>query len=250
MLPALPTLNTAAAAAGEKTLIYDDAHLLSETDAAELNAMASKYGAERETDIIVYTTNNPESKDTKEITEDFYDEHGPGYDKAHGNAVILTVDISNRDTYLAGFYKAEEMLDDGRLDKITSKISPYLSEGNYKQAFSTYIMTAYRYMGYKPGVNPDNIVFKLWFQVLAALVIGGGVVGTMAYRSGGRVTIHRGTYEDAEKSGVLDRQDQYIRTTVTKRKIERNQGGGSGFGGGGGGTTKGGHSHSGSRGSF
>ncbi|GIP28579.1 UPF0603 protein YdjH [Paenibacillus sp. J23TS9] len=233
-------------AANDNQLIYDEAGLLSQEDKSELNAMAHEYGAKRETDIIIFTSNNPEGMDVQEMTEDFYDEQAPGYDKAHGNAVILTLDLYHRDTYLAGFYKAKQYLDDGRLDKIREKITPDLTDGDYKLAFEKYIKTTYKYMGYKPGVNPDNIFFNIWFQLGGAAVIGGIVVGIMAYRSGGRVTVSGRTYEDASTSGVLDHQDRYIRTTTTKRKIEKNTGSGSG----GGGTTKGGHSHSGSRGSF
>ncbi|MFD3259618.1 TPM domain-containing protein [Paenibacillus lentus] len=237
-----------AAAAETKSLIYDEANLLSQQEYAELNAMANEYGAKRETDIIIITSNNAENIDVVVMTEDFYDDHAPGYDKPHGNAVILTLDMKNRDVYLAGFYKAEQYLDDGRLDQIRHKITPDLSNGDYKQAFEKYIKTAHKYMGFKPGVNPDNPLFSLWFQLGAAVVMGGIVVGVMTYRSGGRVTVNRRTYEDASTSGVVDRQDQYIRTTTTKRKIERNTS--SSSGGGGGGITGGGHSHSGSRGKF
>lgn len=246
---AIPT-QMAAAAVEEKTLIYDDANLLTQEEYDELTTMANKYGAKRETDIIIITSNNPDNVDVVKMTEDFYDEQAPGYDKSHGNAVILTMDMRNRDVYLAGFYKAETYLDDGRLDKIRNKITPYLSDGNYKVAFEKYIKTSYKYMGFEPAVNPDNILFNIWFQLGGALALGGIVVGSMAYRSGGRVTVNRRTYEDASTSGIIDHQDQYIRTTVTKTKIEKSSGGGSGGGGGGGGTTSGGHSHSGSRGSF
>ncbi|MGN7359800.1 TPM domain-containing protein [Paenibacillus sp. SAF-054] len=233
-------------AANDNQLIYDEAGLLSQEDRSELNAMAHEYGAKRETDIIIFTSDNPEGRDVQEMTEEFYDEQAPGYDKAHGNAVILTLDLYHRDIYLAGFYKAEQYLDDARLDKIRSKITPDLSEGDYRLAFGKYIKTTYKYMGYKPGVNPDNILFNIWFQIGAAAAIAGIIVGIMAFRSGGRVTVSGRTYEDSGTSGVLDHQDRYIRTTTTKRKIEKNTGSGSG----GGGTTKGGHSHSGSRGSF
>jgi len=238
-----------AAAAETKKLVYDEAGLLTQEEYNELNAMANEYGAERETDIIIYTSPNEAGADVMRMTEDFYDELGPGYDKQHGNAVILTLDMNNREVYLAGFYKAEDYLDDGRLDKIRNKITPSLSDGNYEQAFATYIKTAHDYMGYRPGVNPDNILFKLWFQAAVAITIAGAVVGMMAYQSGGRVTVQRQTYEDGGTSGVLDHRDQYIRTTVTRHKIEKSSSGG-GDGGGGGGTSSGGHSHSGSRGSF
>ncbi|MCR8633673.1 TPM domain-containing protein [Paenibacillus radicis (ex Xue et al. 2023)] len=236
-----------AAAMEEKIMIYDDAKLLTPEEYQELNKMANQYGAKRETDIIIITSNNAKNVDVKKMTENFYDEHGPGYDKPHGNTVILTLDMRNRDVYLAGFYKAEQYLGDGRLDKIRGKITSELSSGDYKQAFEKYIKTSYTYMGFKPGVNPDNILFNLWFQLGGALAIGGIAVGMMAYRSGGRITVNRQTYEDASNSGILDRQDQYIRTTVTRQKIEKSSGSKSG---GGGGITGGGHSHSGSRGKF
>jgi len=110
------------------------------------------------------------------------------------------------------------------------------------------MQTVDKYMGYEPGVNPDNPLFNVWVQLGASCLIGGIIVAAMVIRSGGRITITRRTYEDANTSGILDRRDQYIRTTVTKQKIQRQES--SGSGGGGGGTTSGGHSHSGSRGSF
>lgn len=242
-------MNMTVAAAEVKTLIHDEAGLLTQDEYNELNLMANEYGTERETDIIILTSNNDDNMDVIELTQDFYDEQVSGYDKLHVNAVILTMDMRNRDFYLAGFYKGKEYLDDGRLDKINNKITPDLSSGDYKLAFQKYIETAHRYMGFEPGVNPDNILFNGWFQLAVSLGIGGIIVSMMAYRSGGRVTVNRQTYEDSSTSGILDSQDQYMRTTTTKRKIEKNNGGGSG-GRGGGGTTKGGHSHSGSRGSF
>ncbi|WP_425464827.1 TPM domain-containing protein [Paenibacillus piri] len=239
-----------AAAMDTKQLIFDEAGLLGPAEQDELQAMAMEYGAKRETDIIVYTSKNTQNMDVKQMTQDFYDKHAPGYDKPHGNAVILTLDMKNREVYLAGFYKAKQLLDDSRLDKIRSKMTPNLSSGDYALAFQTYIKTSYKYMGIRPGVNPDNILFNGWFQLAVSLGIAGAIVGTMAYRLGGRVTVNRRTYEDASTSGILDQRDQYIRTTVTKRKIERNNGGKGGGSGGGGGMTRGGHSHSGSRGSF
>lgn len=235
-----------AAAATSKQLIYDEAGLLSPQEREELSLLASEYGAERETDILIVTSNNSDNIDVMKMTQDFYDEHGPGYDKTHGNAVILTVDMRNREIYLAGFYKAKEYLDDNRLDKIRNQMTPDLTNGDYKAAFETYILKAHYYMGYEPGVNPDSLLHQIWFQLAVSLGIGALVVGIMAHHSGGRVTVNRQTYENAATSGVLDQRDAYIRTTVTKRKIPKNTGGS----GGGGGTTGGGHSHSGSRGSF
>lgn len=240
-----------AAAEETKKLIFDKANLLTEDEYLKLNKLANELGAKRDTDIIIITTHNDQNLDVVAITEKFYDTQAPGYDKPHGNAVLLTLDMRNREVYLAGFYKAKDYLGDDRLDKIRGKITPDFSEGDYGQGFEKYIRTSYKYLGFKPGVNPDNIMFNIWFQLALALAIGAIVVGTMAARTGGRITVSRQTYEDGSTSGIVGKEDRYIRTTVTKQKIEKSSGSSSSSGGGGGGgITGGGHSHSGSRGSF
>lgn len=248
----LPTL-VYASGSGEtttsnKTLVYDAAGLLTTEQKQEINKLANQYGALRQTDFVIYTTNNDDNLDVVKLTENLYDNKAFGYNQKYGSAAILTLDMRNRDIYLAGFGEAEQLLDDSRMDKIRNYITPDLSNGNYTAAFEKYIQRSYEYMGYRAGVNPDNLLFKFWFQAALALLIGIIVVWIMAYRSGGRVTVDRATYEDASASSLLDHYDRYINTTVTKQKIEKSSS--SSGGGGGGGTSSGGHSHSGSRGSF
>lgn len=239
--------NREAEAANTKKTIYDFAGLLNKDEVQQLEEISNKYSSERETDFIILTTNDTKGKDIVKYMQDFYDENALGYDKPHGNTAILTIDMQHRDVYLAGFYKAKKYLDDSRLDLIREKITPDLSDGNYYDAFETFIKTSYKYMGFEPGVNPDNILFNIWFQILSSIGIAGIVVGIMLYNTGGKVTINARTYEDTNTSEVLQRKDQYIRTSISKQKIQKNDNNG---GGGGGGTSSGGHSHSGSRGSF
>ncbi|WP_306434437.1 YgcG family protein [Paenibacillus sp. J2TS4] len=247
----LSASNTVSAASDTEPKVYDYAKLLNTEEIEKLEALANKYGAKRETDLIILTTNDTEGKDVVEYMQDFYDDKAPGYDKPHGNTAILTIDMEHRDVYLAGFYKAKVYLDDSRLDLIRDKITPDLSSGNYYDAFSTFIKTSYKYMGIRPGVDPDNPFFNLWFQLIVSVGVGGAIVGFMLYTSGGRVTVNEGTYRDFKNSRVLDQRDDYIRTTVTKRrKPSQSSGSGRSSGGGGGGMTGGGHSHSGSRGKF
>ncbi len=240
----------AAADSPAKQRIYDDAGLLSDSEVKELEKLAEKHGAKRDTDFIILTTNNEENKDVMVFMQDFYDEQAPGYDKPHGNTAILTLDMKNRDVYVAGFYKAKTYLDDHRATLVREKITPDLSDGNYYKAFQSFIKTSSKYMGIRPGVNPDNILFNLWFQIFASIAVAGAAVWIMAFNTGGRVTVNARTYQDNENTRVNQRSDQYIRTSTTKRKKPSNKSSGSGFSGGGGGVTRGGHSHSGSRGKF
>ncbi|HSH25431.1 MAG TPA: TPM domain-containing protein [Massilibacterium sp.] len=238
---------TGAAVAKEKQRIYDFANLLSESEVSKLERLSTQLSEKRETDFIILTTNDTEGKDVVKYMQDFYDEHGLGYDRPHGNTAILTLDMQHREVYLAGFYKAKTYLDDDRLDMIREKITPNLTDGNYLKAFEMFMKKSDEYMDFEPGVNPENILFKWWFQMITSLGLGGIIVGMMAYHSGGKVTVHEGTYRDNQNSKILKRKDQYIRTAISKQKKPSSSSGG---GGGGGGITGGGRSHSGSRGSF
>ncbi|MFJ5624897.1 TPM domain-containing protein [Peribacillus loiseleuriae] len=233
-------------AKAESQYIYDFANLLSKQEVAELQSLASKLGKERNTAFIMITVNGTDGKDIVQYVEDFYDEQAPGLNQPHGNTAILMIDMKTRDIYLAGFKKAEQYLDSGRLDQIRHKITPALSEGQYFQAFSAFINTSYEYMGYEPGVDPENILFKWWFQLAASLGVAGIVVAFMAYRSGGRVTVNAGAYMNSHQSRVLNKYDHFIRQSVTKQKKPPT----NSSGGGGGGISSGGHSHSGSKGKF
>ena len=241
-------------ATSQKQRVYDFANLLETEEVEKLESMAEKYSEKRETDFIILTTDNTQGKDVVKYMEDFYDDNALGFDRPHGNTAIITIDMEHREVYLAGFYKGKEYLSDYRLDLIRDKITPYLSNGDYYKAFSKFIKLGYKYMGMEPHVDPDNILFNIWFQIIVSLITAGVIVGSMAYNSGGRVTVSEGTYRDFSSSRVVNRRDNYLRTSVTKTRkpSSNNNSSGGGFSGGGssGGTTSGGHSHSGSRGGF
>lgn len=228
--------------------IYDDAKLLSKEEASQLEKMAKKYSDKRETNFIIVTTEHPKPDDVQLYTEEFYDKKLPGYDKPAGNAAILTVDMKNREVYLAGFYKGEKYLDDHRLDLIRDKISPYITNEEYDKAFQKFIVTADDYMGYWPGIDPDSFFFSFWFQVGAPIGLAVLVLAGMLRNIGGKVTVNSRTYMNRDSFKLRKHRDVYLRKTVDRRRKPSNNN--KSGGGGGGGVTRGGHSHSGSRGSF
>ncbi|WP_339147115.1 MULTISPECIES: TPM domain-containing protein [unclassified Sutcliffiella] len=261
----------------QKQFVYDYAGILTDQEVTQLDSLANELGAESDTAFLVITANGTDGMDIEEYVGDFYDENAPGYDQPYGNTAILAIDLEERDIYLAGFKKAELYLNDQRLDLILESITPALSQGNYYEAFSEFISSSHSYMGMEPetsddnpgsypdnndgyqnyeeeyyaGGNPsDNLFFQLWFQLLVSFIVGGAVVGILAYNSGGRVTVNSGTYMNSNSSKVLHRHDRYLRKTVTRVKKPTNNNNNSGGFTGGGGITGGGHSHSGSRGKF
>jgi uncharacterized protein len=101
----------------------------------------------------------------------------------------------------------------------------------------------------------ENVLYKTWFQLLAAIIIGVITVAIMASRSGGRVTTNNHTYLNEGNSGLVARRDDYISTSVTKVKrpepnnttntTSHGSFSGGGRSSGGGGVSSGGRSHSG-----
>ncbi|WP_251553492.1 TPM domain-containing protein [Psychrobacillus sp. MER TA 171] len=235
-------------AADTKQRVFDEAGLLTASEIDALEKLSSEYSEKNETDFVFLTTNGADDKGLDTYVEDFADRTGIGYGKHNGSATIVGIDMVNRDVVLRGFDKAEEYLDNQRMDLLRDKITPELSAGSYYDAFSNFILTADKYMEYNPGVNPESILFKWWFQLGASLALGGIIVGMMAFNSGGRVTVNSRTYFEENNSRINSKRDVFVNQTVSKVKKPTNNNNGGGSSGGG--VTSGGRSFSGSSGKF
>ncbi len=235
-------------AADTKQRVFDEAGVLSASEVEALEKLSSEYSEKNETDFVFLTTNGADDKGLDTYVEDFADRTGIGYGKHNGSAAIVGIDMVNRDVVLRGFDKAEEYLDNQRMDLLRDKITPELSAGSYYDAFSNFILTADKYMEYNPGVNPESILFKWWFQLGASLALGGIIVGMMAFNSGGRVTVNSRTYFEENNSRINSKRDVFVNQTVSKVKKPTNNNNGGGSSGGG--VTSGGRSFSGSSGKF
>lgn len=230
---------TASAAVDQR--VYDNADLLSESEIAELEAVAAEHSRKHGTDFLFWTTADEQSLYIQDDMGGFYDTWAE--ENGQENAVLLSMNIATRDVYLAGFGSAERTLDNQRVDLVLDRIIPEMQRGDYAAAFHETVTTSSRYMEFRPGVNPENIFFKTWFQLAIALLLGTGVVGFMLYNSGGRVTTTSTTYFDDDHTKVTGKLDQFRNKTISRRKVPKKSSGGGGFGGGG--STGGGRSFSG-----
>ncbi|MFD1450904.1 TPM domain-containing protein [Oceanobacillus sojae] len=236
----------------EKQYIYDDANIFTDNERTDLEQRAAEYSEENEIDILILTKGEQDGIDIGDYIDDFYDAQGPGYDKKHGDTVVLGLDFSGgpgqRDIDVGGFYKGEKYMNNDRSQQLAEDLVSDLAAGDYYDAGLLYIEKVDQYMGVNPIVNPDSIFLKTWFHLLVAVIIGAAIVGSMIFNMGGRVTTNASTYLDANNSRVKNKSDRYLRQTVTKTKIQKNTGGGRG--GGGTRTTGGGHSRSSGRAKF
>lgn len=263
--------------------IYDEAGLLSSSDTEELEQKCIDSGDAAGVEIMILTHNDPNAIYAEDYIEDFEDK------LPVGDRVYLLVDMSNRVVFMEGYGAAETYIHSKRIDKIIDEITPYLSDGNYYDAFSIYIDRSAEYMGDDSEINtdhdysvgtpqndnpnapyydetwPDNYgtsqnkaespVTNIWVQLFVAIIIGIITVSVMAIGSGGRMTAGGSTYMDQNQSGLIGRKDIYVRTQLTKvpkpkDNPSNHSGGGFNSGGFRGGVSSGGRSHSSGGGHF
>jgi uncharacterized protein len=253
--------------------VYDDAGLLSSSELSDIEEMCTSYSKEAGIDIIILTHDNPRDTDNGAYIEDFVDR--TDYD----NSVVLSIDMAGRNVDLQGYGQAETYLHSKRLDAIREKITSYLRDADYVNAFKIYIEDSAAYMKDDTELNTDHnytydkngnytgtydsgynsqdttvrdVLTNGFFQLIVALIISGIVVGIMVYNSGGKMTAGGNNYIDGGHSGLIGRRDNYIRTTVTRvrKPTQNNRPGGFNAGGFSGGISGGGHSHSSSHGKF
>jgi uncharacterized protein len=260
--------------------VYDEAGLLTDYEIEELEALSHEYGEKAGIEIFILTHNDKKATYPEKYIEDFEDQ------VPVGDRVYFLYDVYNGELFMEGYGLAETYIHSKRIDIIFDNVEDYIRSGYYYDAFTTYIIMAADYMeddselnydhnyiydSPPVGFDPDNeysyddydydsyyrkedfknsILSNFWFQLIVALAIGGIVVGAMAYRSGGRMTVGGRDYLDSSRGGLIGRRDQYIRSTVTRwRKPQQSSSSGGsrgGFNAGGfrGGTSSGGRSHS------
>lgn len=249
-------ITTSTISAAEKgNFIYDEAGLFTDQELEQLEQQATNLA--KESDIhYIYLTYDGSHQDIERDLEDFIDAYSDQFE-TDPSLIILGIDIdeAKRDVAVVGsgpIYDKKRMEED-RSGQIREKITPYLSDENYVQAYKVFIETSEEYVKYRSFVNPESIFFNLSTQIIIGLLIGAIMVGYYYMRRfRDKYSVTSQTYLNNDSTKILRKGDRYSHTTVTKvRKPKNNRGGGGSSGGGSfGGSTSGGRSFGGSRGKF
>lgn len=260
--------------------VFDEAGLLTAYETKELEAISLEHSKKSELEIFILTHDDSKSTYPEKYIEDFEDQ------LPVGDRVYFLYDVHRGEIFIEGYGLAETYIHSKRIDNIFDQVENNLKSGYYYDAFKTYITMSSAYMEndselnydhsyinknpsnnfdsgneykyddydyeghYKEAALKNSMLFNFWTQLAVALGIGAIVVGTMTYRSSGRMTTSARDYLDRSRKGLIGRRDQYIRSTVTRwrKPSQNNSSGGSrgGFNSGGfrGGTSSGGRSHS------
>ena len=114
--------------------LVDDAGLLDSSEEEELESELDEISERQQFDVVVVTVNSLEGKTPQDYADDFYDYNGYGYGSDH-DGVLLLVSMEDRDWYMSTTgYGITAITDAGR-EYISDQFVPYLSDGEYLEAF-------------------------------------------------------------------------------------------------------------------
>ncbi len=254
-------LPVAYAASRDFTYVYDEIDLFSDSEEKHLESLAEEYSGKRGLSFFIVTANyasesnayasDPILYDTEDYSEAFYQALLEHDGRDYKDCIIFTINIvdpndsDQRYADVSGQGEGKRKMDNKRCSLLFDRLKGDLSHGNYYSAACEFVTRGARYVKVRPGLNPEGIYFKLWFQILVSLLVSLAVIAAMISRSKGRMTVSGNNYLDHSNARILGRYDRFLHTTTTRTKIERSSGGGggghSGGGGGGGGSHGGGH---------
>ncbi len=240
--------------------VFDQAGVLTDKEEEKLRKLIAKRERQTGCDIVLVTLNESLEEYARSYksyvssdqfvmiyADNFYDEHHFGYNKVHGNGVLLLDNLYREAdgfaySWLTTTGTAEEKYTSSRINHLLEKsyrwgkIKPYYG-------YRAYVNQFYHDMNGFGLVNVNFSVPALFFLSLAAAVLF--VVLNLGTKKGEKTTTAN-TYVKDKKIKMNHQTDKFMNKTVTQHRIQT--GGGSGRSGGGGGgrhVSSGGVSHGG-----
>ena len=216
----------------QKTLVVDEANLMSPDQVLDLNDRANALSQEFNMDIVIVTTDDTGGKSSREFADDYFDYNGygvgPNYD-----GILFLIDMDNRETYISTTGQGIRYLTDVRIEAVLDRVfDSGLLVGDYYGAALGFLeeTESYLVMGIPSGQynEPEEVVKENKLTVadiLIALIgaLGVGLAFIISIISQYRFRSKPNPYSYRTNSIVnfYNRQDRLINSFVTHRVIPK-----------------------------
>lgn len=123
---------------GSDTRVFDQAGLLTEQEAEDLEGRVSDLRARMKMDVVLVTTDDAGRRDSRSYADDFYDNHGFGTG-SDASGVLFLIDMDNREIYISTTGMMIRHLTDQRIDSILDNCYDYMVDGDYAGAMKQFL---------------------------------------------------------------------------------------------------------------
>lgn len=214
-------------AEGDMPRLTDGAGLLTESEQAELLAQLDEISERQKTDIVVVTTDTPDGKTPADYADAFYDYNGFGYGEER-DGVLLLVSMEDRDWYISTCGFGITAITDDGLAYISGKFLPFMQDGDYCKAFSTYAALCDEFISAAKEGNPYDGThmpkepFNVKFWLLAAAGVGIAVSLIVTGIMKGKLKSVRfqnsaASYVKANSLHITESRDMFLYHTINRR---------------------------------
>lgn len=227
-----------ALAEGDLPRLVDNADLLSAGEERELLARLDAISEKRQADIVVVTVYSLEGKSPMDYADDFYDYNGYGIGSGR-DGVLLLVSMEYSDWWMSTCGYGITAITDAGIEYISDEFVPYLSSGDYLEAFTAYADLCDEFFGQALSGQPYDIghmpkgTFGFAKNLLVALIIGfvvaliatgvmKGKLKTVRSQSAAR------NYIKANSMNITENRDFYLYSHVNRTERPKETHGGSG----------------------
>lgn len=225
--------------AGAEKRLADQAGLLSEDEQDDLSSLLDDISERGEVDVVIVTTDSLGEKTAQEYADDYFTDHGYGQGRDR-DGILFLLDMGDRNWAITTHGYAIEAFTDAGQSYIMDQVKPYLSDGDYREAFQTFAQQCDAFIMQAETGEPydtDNLPkepFDVGVNILIALGIGlvAGflVTGNMRRKlKTVRKQDQAASYVRKGSMNVTKSNDLYLYRTVTRtaKPKEQDHSGGS-----------------------
>lgn len=217
--------------------VVDDADLLTteeeQTLIATLDAVSVKHGV----DVAIVTVSSLGGKSARDYADDYYDINGYGLG-AGDDGILLLIGMETRDYYITTHGYGITALTDAGIEYVSSCFRPYLSSGDWAQAFDVYATECDALIARAKAGDPydvhdvkapfpvaQSIGISLVVGLVAALIVTGILKGQL--KSVRRQTAAN-SYVRQNSLHITASHDRFLYRNVSRRAKPKDTGGGGG----------------------
>lgn len=202
----------------------DSAMLLDDTQATQLEQQLTELSSRHGLDIVVVTTDSTNGFSPMEYADDYYDYNGFGPD-----GVLLLVSMEVGDWWISTAGYGITAFTDAGIEYIGDQVVPYLSDGDYYTAFTTYARLCDSLIAQakagdpfdsddlpKDPFNPGfSLILALVIGLVAALIVTGSMKGQLKTV---RQQVKADSYVAAGSLQLTQSKDLFLFTQTTRQE--------------------------------
>lgn len=233
------TVITTLAAEEKAPCLLDLAQLLTEEEAAALEAKLIAIAEKFNVEVAIVTMPTCEGEDHGAYAKSIYQECGYGLgENKDGILLLIDMDEENRGWYIYGKALGADAMTNSEIDAVGEDMTPYLKDGKYADAFDTFAERCEERIDIAINGEPFDpvwtLIVALAVALLLALIITGIMKGQLKSVRSQRAAAN---YVRKGSLNVTESYEIFLYRTVEKRekpKSSSSESSGSGESGGGG----------------